>query len=237
MEILGLTKTTLLDYPEHVAATIFTGGCNLRCPFCHNRDLVFPEEGLSSGRTRAISDTEVFSFLRKRQNILTGVCITGGEPTLQSDLITFIAKIKSMGYHVKLDTNGFRPDLVQYLIEEGFIDYVAVDIKNSPQKYAQTAGISTCYLEFVQDTVSYLLAQDKISYEFRTTIVQEFHTEQDILKIGQWIEGAQAYYLQSFVASDHMMTDSLHPHTTHTLHQFLELSKKYVPNSHLRGVE
>lgn len=238
MEILGLTKTTLLDYPEHVAATIFTGGCNLRCPFCHNRDLVFPEEGISSGRTKYYSEEEILSFLQKRKHILSGICITGGEPTLQADLVNFIQKVKALGLHVKLDTNGFRPDILRFLIHEQFIDYVAVDIKNSPQKYAQTSGLSTCYLELIQETVDLLLHQsENLPYEFRTTVVKELHSQEDMHMIGKWLQNAKAYYLQPFVASSHMITDNYSCHDETTLHNYLDICRQYIPNTHLRGME
>lgn len=237
MEILGLTKTTLLDYPEHVAATVFTGGCNLRCPFCHNRDLVFVQEGIDSGRTHDYSADEIFSFLHKRKNILDGICITGGEPTLQADLIDFIKEVKSIGYKVKLDTNGFRPDILRYLVTEKLIDYVAVDIKNSPQKYAQTSGLSTCYLELIKETVDFLIHEDtSIPYEFRTTVIRELHTAKDMEEIGKWIADAKAYYLQPFVASDHMITNQYSGHDEDTLQEFLAICKQYVPDTHLRGL-
>ena len=193
MLILGLNKTTLLDYPGCVAATIFTGGCNFRCPFCHNRGLVVnPPTG------QAVSEEEIFTFLQKRKNVLKGVCITGGEPTLQGDLPEFIVKVRKMGYRVKLDTNGYKPEILKGLMEEGLLDYVAMDIKNCPDKYEMTIGIGESFdFHKVEESVDLLLS-GKVEYEFRTTVVRELHLPEDIAGIGQWIKGCRAYYLQKF---------------------------------------
>lgn len=237
MTILGLNKTTLLDYPEHLAATIFTGGCNLCCPFCHNRDLVFPTEGIDAGRITPYTEKEILDFLKKRKNILHGVCITGGEPTLQKDLSDFIKKIKEIGYLVKLDTNGFSPKVLEQLLKDDLLDYVAVDIKNSPQKYAVTTGLSTCDTSLINNTIQCLQNQEKTAFEFRTTIVKEFHSEEDMYIISEWIRNAPAYYLQSFVKSNHMISNRYHAHSTDTLIKFMEICKKTIPNTSLRGVD
>ena len=174
MRVLGLNKTTLLDYPGCVAATIFTGGCNFRCPFCHNRGLVVnPPTG------QAVSEEEIFTFLQKRKNVLKGVCITGGEPTLQADLPEFIVKVRKMGYRVKLDTNGYKPEVLKGLMEKGLLDYVAMDIKNCPDKYEMMIGIGESFdFHKVEESVDLLLG-GKVEYEFRTTVVKrcalEFH--------------------------------------------------------------
>ena len=198
MLIAGLNKTTLLDYPGHVAATIFTGACNFRCPFCHNAGLV-----LTPSSAEMYSEEDVFSFLKKRRNVLQGVCITGGEPTLQVDLPDFILKVKELGYSVKLDTNGYKPEVLEDLLQAGLLDYVAMDIKNSPSKYELTAGVG---LEFqkIQKSVE-LLKSSKINYEFRTTVIKEFHTLEDLCEIGKWIKGCPKYYLQQFVESDNLI--------------------------------
>lgn len=235
MLILGLNKTTLLDYPEHVAATIFTGGCNFRCPFCHNKDLVFVEEGLRTQSVTQISTEEILSFLKKRKGILTGVCITGGEPTLQANLTEFIQQIKELGYLVKLDTNGYQPDILCSLVEQHLIDYVAMDIKNSPEKYALTAGIPSIDISKIKDSVRFLRSQNTVSYEFRTTIVHELHDENDMYVIADWLSGAPAYYLQSFINSGRVITDGYHPHTTETLQDFVHICRKKIPNTQLRG--
>lgn len=206
MLISGLNKTTLLDYPGRVAATVFTGGCNFRCPFCHNAGLV-----LRPLSQESYTEDEVFSFLTKRRGILTGVCITGGEPTIQQDLPDFVRRIKELGLQVKLDTNGSHPQMLSELINEGLLDYVAMDIKNSPQRYLQTigyraAGQGTGMLEAVQASVM-LLKEAGIAYEFRTTVVRELHTREDLKEICQWIAGCPAYYLQKFEDSGELIDE------------------------------
>ncbi len=198
MLIAGLNKTTLLDYPGRIAATIFTGGCNFRCPFCHNAGLV-----LTPSSAEMYSEEDVFSFLIKRKNVLHGVCITGGEPTLQKDLQEFIVKIKGLGYAVKLDTNGYRPEVLQSLIEKGLLDYVAMDIKNSPSKYAATVGMDVD-TEKVKESVE-LLKTSAIDYEFRTTVVKEFHDREDFGAIVEWVRGCPKYFLQQYKESDYMI--------------------------------
>lgn len=192
MLIYGLQKLSLLDYPGKLAATVFTGGCNLRCPFCHNASLVtrFTE-------CEIIPEDEVLSFLEKRKGLLDGVCITGGEPLLQEDLADFIIKIRAMGFLIKLDTNGSFPEKLAALISRSLVDYVAMDIKNSFEKYAATVGI----LDFNPAPVfesAELLMRGTIPYEFRTTLVRAFHTPEDIEKIGRAIKGAKNYFLQNF---------------------------------------
>lgn len=180
MKIAGLNKTTLLDYPELVAATVFTAGCNFRCPFCHNRDLVMGE-GLAY-----IPEEEVLAFLEKRRKVLAGVCISGGEPTLQPDLGEFIRKVKRLGYRVKLDTNGYRPEVLRELLAEDLLDYVAMDLKNCKAKYAVTAGRPELELTKIITSVE-MIKRSGIPHEFRTTVVKELHTESDLMEIGKWI--------------------------------------------------
>lgn len=230
MLILGLQKTTLLDYPGHLACTIFTGGCDLRCPFCHNKDLVFVSDSCSR-----ISEEEIFSFLEKRKNTLQGVCITGGEPTLQKALPDFIKKIKALGLSVKLDTNGFHPEVLDSLICNNLIDYVAIDIKNSPEKYDITVGVP-CDIDKLNQSIN-ILKNSNLDYEFRTTIVKEFHTAADIVTISKWISFAPHFYLQSFKDSGNIIGNNLHAHDEATLNQFYELALKYNPNIKIRGVE
>lgn len=238
MLILGLDKTTLLDYPGHVAAALFAGGCNFRCPYCHNKDIVE-----KSGRVVPLTDNEIFNFLEKRRNVLTGVCITGGEPTLYRDLPDFIRRIKELGYLVKLDTNGTNPAMLKTLIDGGLIDYCAMDVKNSPRKYDITAGFSGCpgangvQLAAVNDSIHILLRQDKIPYEFRTTVVKELHDEADMLSISRWIAGAGAYFIQSYVESGGVLCPGLHAHTRDTLLSYAALCRNLVPSAALRGVE
>lgn len=231
MQIHGLNKTTLLDYPEHVAATVFTGGCNFCCPFCHNGDLV-----LHPGEFPVISEEEVLAFLKKRKNILSGVCVTGGEPTLQPDLADFIRKIKELGLLVKLDTNGYRPGVLQSLLGEKLLDYVAMDLKNSREKYALTVGKPDLEIEKLEESVDMLL-HSGIAYEFRTTVVKGLHEEEDFAKMGQWIEGTEAYYLQSYRDNENVIKKGYSAFEKEELESFLQLVKPYVKKAELRGVE
>lgn len=231
MQIYGLQKSTLLDYPKHLACTIFTGSCNFRCPFCHNRQLVLEPNKLIS-----IPESEIFAYLEKRSNILEGVCITGGEPTLQSELISFIEKIKKLSYKVKLDTNGYRPDVLQYLLDNNLLDYVAMDIKNSPQKYQKTCGLSTFTYEFIEQSVD-LLTHSKIPHEFRTTIVKEYHTREDMIAISNWLPPSSPYFIQSYVDNSEVLTKGLHPHSKETLSTFLQLVQQKLPLAGLRGLD
>lgn len=235
MLILGLSKTTLLDYPGSVAATLFTGGCNFHCPFCHNGNIVRKDKSLIP-----LLEEEIFSFLQKRRNVLTGVCITGGEPTLHPDLPDLITQIKELGYLVKLDTNGTNPQMLHDLIHAGLIDYCAMDIKNSPEKYGATTGFSTEHSKFdltdIESSVRIIMHQKQIPYEFRTTIVREFHDEADILAIAQWISGAKAYFLQSYTDSDGVLCKGFHAHSEETLQAYAALCRQFVPNTILRGV-
>ncbi len=231
MRIHGLNKTTLLDYPEHVAATVFTGGCNFCCPFCHNADLV-----LHAGEYPTISEEEVLAFLQKRKNILSGVCITGGEPTLQPDLADFVRKIKEMGYLVKLDTNGYRPEMLRALLEEKLLDYVAMDIKNSKEKYDTTVGLERLDIQRIEESVN-LLKEGQIPYEFRTTVVRELHTSEDFEAIGAWIQGARAYFLQSYRDNDNVIQKGYSAYRKEELEVFIKVLQKYVKRVELRGVE
>ncbi len=232
MQIHGFQKMTLLDFPGKVACTVFTGGCNFRCPFCHNALLVTQiDEG------GAIPETEVLQLLEKRIGLLDGVAITGGEPLLQSDLTDFIRKIKAMGYAVKLDTNGSFPDRLRRLMDEDLIDYVAMDIKNTVEKYALTVGSEKYDTAAVEESVR-LLKTGKIDYEFRTTVVAEYHTVGDFETIGQWIAGAPRYFLQGFTDSGNLIGDAerLHAVSKETMEQMRAAAAKYVPDTQLRGV-
>lgn len=232
MLILGLNKTTLLDYPEHVAATIFTGGCNFRCPFCYNKNLVFTQQ------ITPYTEEEILSFLKKRVGILTGVCITGGEPTLQKDLPDFLARIKELGLFIKLDTNGYQPDILRLLLNKGLIDYCAMDIKNSLEKYTSTVGLSSCNLSLIRESVSCLLSlTGYFPYEFRTTLVRELHTKEDMYAISEWLKGASAYYLQSYMTSEYVITPGLHAHSHQTLKEFRNICFEHIPNTQLRGID
>lgn len=205
MLIAGLNKTTLLDYPGCVAATVFVGGCNFRCPFCHNGTLVL--DPLAQG---AYAEEEIFAFLEKRKGILKGVCITGGEPTLHADLREFIVRIKEAGYKVKLDTNGYAPDVLAMLMDDKLVDYVAMDLKNCPDKYALTIGMDRgkgergFEIDKIKRSVS-LLKKSSVLYEFRTTVVKEFHTREDLIQIADWIKGCPCYYLQQYQDNENIL--------------------------------
>ncbi len=231
MEIHGFAKTTLLDYPKHVAATVFFGGCNFRCPFCHNGDLV-----LTPGQVPVIPEEEVLAYLKKRQGILEGVCITGGEPTLQPDLETFIHKIKDLGYLVKLDTNGYRPEVLSSLLEKELLDYVAMDIKNCKEKYPLTVGKADFDIAKIEASVQ-LLMSGKIPYEFRTTVVRELHTIDDMKKIGEWIAGAEKYFLQDYRDSEKIISPGFSSRSKEDLLQMQALLRNYVSDTQLRGVD
>lgn len=229
--INGFNKTTLLDYPGHLAATIFLGGCNFRCPFCHNASLV-----LSAEIQPIISKDEIFATLKKRVRILEGVCITGGEPTLYAGLYDFIKQIKDLGFLVKLDTNGSNPHIISKLLEDKLIDYLAMDIKNSKEKYATTTGIKNINTDKISESIS-LLLNSNIDYEFRTTAVKNFHENSDFLSIGQWINNANAYYIQAFEDSGDLISDGLSGFSLSELKQFKEVVSPFVKYINIRGVD
>lgn len=228
MLLKGLQKTTLLDYPEKVACTVFTGGCNFRCPFCHNASLV----NINDDTT--VSEEEFFLFLKKRVNILDGVCITGGEPLLQKDIYSFISNIKALGFAVKLDTNGAYPEKLSELINAGIIDYVAMDIKNSKDKYSLTCGTDVD-LYSIEKSIE-LLSKSNVEHEFRTTVVRELHTKEDIIEIAKWISDAKKYYLQSFKDSGDILSDGLTSYSENEMKEILANAKQFNPNTLLRGI-
>lgn len=230
MQIHGFNKTTLLDYPKHLAATIFIGSCNYRCPFCHNSSLV-----LSPHTQPVIPMVEVLSVLKKRKNILEGVCITGGEPTLQKDLPELITSIKELGLKVKLDTNGTNYPMLEYLYTNNMLDYVAMDIKSSKENYGIASGTQSPFLSMVCSSVE-LLLNSGINYEFRTTVVRELVREEDVLAIGQWLKGANAYFLQAFKDSN-TIGSNLNGYTLEEMNHFKELLIPYINNVSLRGIE
>ena len=230
MKFNGFQKLTLLDYPGKVACTLFTAGCNLRCPFCHNASLVTHIDN-----TNIYNKEEILSYLGKRQGILEGVCISGGEPLMQTEIEHFIKEVKALGYSIKLDTNGFYPDKLISLVEKGLIDYVAVDIKNSYSKYAKTTGIENLDLSPLKRTVEFLLS-GKVDYEFRTTIVEGLHTEADILDIGKTIKGAPRYFLQNFVDSGDLIGEGLCAISLENMKKMQKIAAQFVPNAEIRGI-
>lgn len=226
MLISGIQKLTLLDFPGKTACTIFCYGCNFLCPFCHNALLV------TEKAEQFIDEEEIFSFLKKRQGILDGVCVTGGEPTLQKDLKPFLKRIKEMGFAVKLDTNGYKPDLLREIINEGLCDYVAMDIKNTPEKYSLTAGkkIDT---DKILESIS-VLKEGRVACEFRTTVVKEFHTQEDIKKIAELLKGDIPFFLQQFKDSGNLIADGLSAYSKEEMVSLTEKAKEFLPGTKLR---
>ncbi len=231
VRICGLNKTTLLDYPGHVAATVFLGGCNFRCPFCQNGDLVLKPEGQP-----AIEKEAVMAFLRKRKGVLTGVCITGGEPTIERGLEELIEEIKDIGYLLKLDTNGYCPEVIRKLTEKGLVDYIAMDIKNDLKKYGGTVGIQGIDAGRIMDSIRWII-NGKTDYEFRTTVVKELHGREDMSAIGKAIKGAKAYFLQGYQESGGVIAPGFHAYGKEEMEELAEWVRPFVPNVQLRGVE
>lgn len=231
MDIQGLQKVTLLDFPGRVACTVFLAGCNFRCPFCHNASLVTHVDP-----DRNIPEEEILSFLKKRRGVLDGVCITGGEPLLAPGLDRLIREIKELGYEVKLDTNGSNSERLKTLAGSGMIDYVAMDIKNAPGKYGMTIGIDGYDMSNIFKSVDYLMS-GSVPFEFRTTVVREFHKREDFEEIGRWLKGAPAYYLQGFVDSGDVIRPGLRAYTKEIMEQALGIVKKYIPAAGLRGID
>jgi len=230
LQIHGLQKMTLLDYPGKVACTVFFGGCDMRCPFCHNAELL-------DGSAEAVMDEwELLDFLARRKGLLDGVAITGGEPLLQKDLPSFAAKIRDMGFSVKLDTNGTHPDELERMITDGVVQYVAMDIKNSPERYAETAGLSKLDLSPIRESVK-ILMEGRTDYEFRTTVVAELHDDQSFEGIGRWIRGAKRYFLQKFTDRDTVPFGGLHAPEDAQMRKWAEMLRREVSSVGLRGVE
>ena len=230
MKFYGMQKMTLLDYPGYVACTLFTGGCNFRCPFCHNALLV-----LDLDENYTIPEEEVLAFLKKRQGLLDGVCVTGGEPLINKDIGDFLSKVKELGFKMKLDTNGTNPALLKELVSQNLVDYVAVDIKNSPEKYAETVGLKSFDMSTINETVNFLMT-GSVDYEFRTTVTKQFHTEKSMEEAARFIRGAKRYFLQNFVDSGNLIGSGITGQSKEEMEKLLAVVKKYVPDSCLRGI-
>lgn len=229
MLIEGMQKLTLLDFPGQVACTLFAHGCNLRCPFCHNAGLVVrkPED--------EISKDELAAFLNKRKGLLDGICLTGGEPLLQRDAKEFIAFLRSFGFKIKLDTNGAFPERLKEIIDERLVDYIAMDIKSSPEGYAKATGIQDIDIEPFKTSAA-LIMSSGIDYEFRTTAVKGIHTAADFEGIAEWIKGAKRYYIQRFTDSGDLIGNGFEAFSGQESEQLLALVKQKLPNAELRGI-
>ena len=246
MYFSGLQKLTLLDYPGRVACTVFTCGCNFRCPFCHNASLVLPERTggeiiADAHPAGSFSEDQVLAFLKKRSGILDGVAVTGGEPLLHKGLAVFLEKVKSLGYSVKLDTNGSFPRYLKEIVRAGLADRVAMDIKNSPELYAATSGIPSMDLAPIEESKDFLLS-GAVEYEFRTTVVMGMHTEESLLGAAEWIRGAKEYYLQQFKDSGDVIGirdgsfSGLGSFGEAEMRAFAEAVAEVVPSVQLRGI-
>ena len=234
MIISGLQKMTLLDFPGKVACTVFLQGCNFRCPFCHNSDL------LGTDGPEPIAQETLLAFLKKRVGLLDGVCITGGEPTLQADLPQLLRSIKELGYLVKLDTNGNRPEVLKALVAEGLVDYVAMDIKNCPDRYGATAGVPNMSLAHVEESVRFLLS-GAVDFEFRTTVMDELHDEGGFAAIGSWLHTlcpdrkAPRFFLQPYVDRESVLVGGFTAFSREETEQLLKILKENLPNAEIRG--
>ena len=229
MRIAGLQKMTRLDFPQRIACTVFLPGCNLRCPFCHNASLV-----LRPGEQPMMEQTQLLAFLEGRKGKLDGVCITGGEPTLHKDLPDLIRAIKNMGFQVKLDTNGSDPGMLRSLLDENLLDYVAMDIKNSPERYCETCGNVDILPQVTQSAK--LLTESNIDYEFRTTVCHPLHDEASIASLARWLKGAKQYFLQAFVDSGDLIGQGLSALTPQQMDTLRQAALPYIENTHIRGI-
>lgn len=234
MDFAGIISLTLLDYPSKTACTVFTSGCNFRCPFCHNSTLVLPEM-INSSAEQPVSEEELLKFLKKRSGLLDGICISGGEPLMDFDgLCSVLPKIKSLGYSVKLDTNGSFPDRLQKLIADGLVDYVAMDIKNSFPHYAETIGIPNFDIAPIKKSIDIIMSSS-LDYEFRTTVLHEFHNKERISELCSGIKGASRYFLQQFKDTDNVIKKGLTPLSADEIKEMASAAQKFVP-CEIRGI-
>jgi len=240
LKIAGIQKLTLLDFPGRCAATIFTPGCNLRCPFCHNASLVDPgsvQKTIDDGEL--IEPEEVLDFLKSRKGRLTGLAVTGGEPLMQPGIMEFLQEVKSIGYAVKLDTNGTNPERLRALLSAGIVDYVAMDFKNSREKYALTTGVSDSSAAILYENTlmsAEAMKNSGVEYEFRTTVVKQLHTVDDIRAIARTLAGVPKYFLQSFTDSGDILGGGFSAHSKQTMEEMLAAAREFVPGTQLRGL-
>ncbi len=231
MVIHGLQKLTLLDYPGHTACTVFTAYCPWRCPFCHNASLVLRPESQP-----VLPEEEFFAFLRKRKGLLDGVAVTGGEPTLQKDLPEFLAKVKALGFAVKLDTNGTAPAMLRTILEQGLADYVAMDVKAGRDNYSAATGTLRPDLAAVEESAALLMAGGT-DHEFRTTVVREIHSDADFLDIARWLRGEKKYFLQAFKDSGDLIRGECSGCSREEMEHFLSLVTPEIPGAEIRGMD
>ncbi len=229
MRIHGLQKMSLVDYPGKVACTVFLGGCDFRCPYCHNAEL------LKEDAPEVMNDTELLDFLKKRQGLLDGVVITGGEPLLRKDLPDLLSRIRELQYPVKLDTDGNHPAELKEVVGAGLVDYVAMDVKNSPDRYGETIGIPAFNVSRVDESIHFLL-EGNVDYEFRTTVVKQLHNADSFRKIGEWIKGADHYFLQKFVDRDTVPFAGLTGPSDEEMLEYRDIIRLFVPSAELRGI-
>ena len=234
MKIAGLQKMTLLDYPGKVACTVFLPGCNFCCPFCHNAEL------LDGAISPLMDDRELLEFLAKRRGILEAVCISGGEPTLHPGLSDLLRAIKDLGYLVKLDTNGYRPEVLKRLVADGLLDYVAMDIKNSPSQYAVTSGLNGMDLTALEESIAFLMTGE-LDYEFRTTVVAQLHDAQSVREMGQWLlslsggKKVRRFFLQPFVDRDTVVYSGLSAPAKEELDHYILCVQSFAEMAEIRG--
>lgn len=230
MKLHGFQKMTLLDFPGKVACTVFTGGCNFRCPFCHNALLVTELD-----EAEIYDEDEIMDFLKKRKGLLDGVAVTGGEPLMTDETEKFLARIKAEGFLVKLDTNGSYPERLKSIVNGGLADYVAMDIKNSRELYAETVGLPKYDISKIEESVSFLL-EGRVDCEFRTTVVRQFHTVESITEAAKWIQGAKRYFLQNFIDSGNLIGEGMSGVSKEEMELMREAASQYVPQTLLRGI-
>lgn len=233
MKIVGLQKLTLLDYPGQVACTVFLGGCNFRCPFCHNGQLL-------ENASAVMTTEELLTFLKGRKGILDGVCVTGGEPTLNPELRELLRRIRELGYLIKLDTNGYRPDVLKCLVGDGLVDYVAMDVKNSPSRYSQTVGLERMDLDKIEESISFLLT-GAVNYELRTTVAEPLHDEESIKEMAGWLldlgsgRKIRQHFVQPFVDRETVLMGGLAAPNDEKLAKFAEILRQCAEKVELRG--
>ncbi len=229
MNIAGIQKLTLLDYPGHTAAIVFLNGCDFKCPFWHNAEII----NINNDSKISLTDLEI--FLEKRKNMLEGIVVTGGEPCVQKDLKDLLILIKKYNYLIKLDTNGNHPDVLNTLLKENLVDYIAMDIKNSLEKYPKTIGVPNFNTKNIEKSIE-IIKNSNIEYEFRTTVIKDLHTENDFIKIGNMLGNVKSYYLQQFIPSENVPDVNLKSPSTEDMKLYLEIVKQKIPNSFLRGI-